>query len=294
MTAPDRHATTASPAEAIRGLRDRLHLRPLLVTSDFDGTLAVPHMDPWAAAIVPTARRALRRLAAIDEVHVALLSGRTASDLSRRVRVGGATYLGNQGLERGWLSRGQRAESLGITRHPGAYPGSGIAEVLVEAVPRLLSEAWLVVEAKLPAVTFHYRSAPDVAAAGLMVEAAVNRLDPEGQLVRFPGPRSLELRPRGAPGKGETFRALLDELRPALALMVGDDRTDVPAFGVLRDARSRGELQGAAIGVARSAGSATEIDGHADLVLASPADVAAFLRALARAVAGSRRSGVSR
>ena len=41
----------------------------------------------------------------------------------------------------------------------------------------------------------------------------------------------------GAPAKGEAFRSLLDEVRPAVAFMIGDDRTDVAAFRVLRAAR---------------------------------------------------------
>jgi trehalose-phosphatase len=276
------HTTAAA---AIDAMRSWLHLRPLLVTSDFDGTLAMPRMDPWAATIIPAAQRALRRLVATEGVHVALLSGRTASDLSRRVRVGGALYLGNQGLEQGRLRRRQRAESLPIVPHPSVSAGPGMAEVLVDGVPRLVPDAWLVVEAKLPAVTFHYRSAPDVTAAGRRVAAAVDRLDPAERLVRFPGPRSLELRPPGAPGKGETFRTLLDELRPAVAFMLGDDRTDVPAFQVLRSARGQGELEGAAIGVTHVTRAHAETEGHVDLVLASPSDVATFLGGLARALA---------
>jgi Trehalose-phosphatase len=79
-----------SPQEAIGRARRMLDRRPVLVTSDFDGTVSVPQMDPWAATILPQAQRALRTLASMDGVHVALLSGRTASDLSGRVRVGGA------------------------------------------------------------------------------------------------------------------------------------------------------------------------------------------------------------
>ena len=38
---------------------------PLLVVADFDGTLAEGSRDPGATAIVPLARRALRRLARV-------------------------------------------------------------------------------------------------------------------------------------------------------------------------------------------------------------------------------------
>src|SRR5262245_42884731 len=74
---------------------------PVLIVSDFDGTLSRIELDPWAARIIPSARRALRRLAALPGVHVALLSGRLSRDVAARTRVGGATYVGNHGMECG-------------------------------------------------------------------------------------------------------------------------------------------------------------------------------------------------
>ena len=230
--------------EAIGRAGPMLGSRPVLVTSDFDGTLSVPQMDPWAATVLPQAQRALRRLAAMDGVYVALLSGRTATDLSARVRVGGADYLGNQGLERGRLGRRQPARTMVVVPQ---------ARLLAREVPRSVQAPWLVVEGKGPAVTFHYRGAPDVAAAGSQVAHAVDLLDPHGALVRFPGRRSLELRPRGAPAKGEAFRTLLDDVRPAVAVGAGQ--------------------------VARE-----ETGPHADITLGSPADAARFLDLLAHAL----------
>ncbi len=268
--------------EAMGIARAMLAQRPVLITSDFDGTISVPRMDPWGATVLPRAQRALRQLAAIDGVCVALLSGRTATDLSGRVRVGGADYLGNQGLERGRLRRRQRAGSMVVALHPASARSYEVAGSLVREVPHHLPEPWLVVEAKLPAVTFHYRSAPDVPAAARRVLDAVERLDPHGELVRFPGRRSLELRPPGAPGKGEAFRMLLDDHRPAVAFMIGDDRTDVAAFRVLRAARDAGELQGAAIAVGTDPSGLEATGPASDIVLGAPADVAGFLGLLAR------------
>ncbi len=51
------------------------------------------------------------------------------------------------------------------------------------------------------------------------------------------------------PAKGEAFRTLLDDVRPAVAFMLGDDRTDAAAFRVLRAARDAGEIEGMAIAV---------------------------------------------
>ena len=276
--------------EALARVRSVLDRRPVLVTSDFDGTLSVPQMDPWAAAILPRAQRALRSLASMDGVHVVLLSGRTAADLSARVRVGGADYVGNQGLERGRLGRGQRARSLAVVPHPAPERAWHMARLLAREVPRSVPDPWLVVESKGPAVTFHYRGAPDVAAAAATVTRAVDDVDARGDLVRFAGRRSLELRPHGAPAKGEAFRSLLDDLRPAVAFMLGDDRTDAAAFRVLRAARDAGEIEGLAIAIGTGPAALEETAPHADLTLGSPADAARFLGLLAHALGRTRQS----
>jgi trehalose-6-phosphatase len=99
---------------------------------------------------------------------------------------------------------------------------------------------------------------------------------------RFAGKRVLELRPPGAPAKAETLRALLDELRPAVAFMLGDDRHDARAFEVLRAARASGELDGLAIAVAAHPDVLADVAPHADLTLRSARDTAVFLAGLAR------------
>jgi trehalose-phosphatase len=276
---PDTHVGVTDPRALAAGIP--LDAGPLLIVSDFDGTLGVPLRDPWAATIVPAARRALRRLAAHPTTHVVFLSGRTTHDLVRRVRVGGAAYLGNQGFERGDLTRGRRADQLAVTLPTlDAWPAT--ASTLAREVAREIPDPWLVVEPKPPAITFHFRAAPDLEAARTSVMAAVDRHDPGSTLVRYPGRRSLELRPPGAPDKGTTMASLVATHRPGVALMLGDDSTDVPAFQVLRDARQAGRLHGVAVGVG-TRHDAVEDTAHAvDARLADPHAVAGFLVALVR------------
>ncbi|MDP8904778.1 MAG: trehalose-phosphatase, partial [Chloroflexota bacterium] len=197
---------TVSVTEAARLAADHLERRPLLVCSDFDGTLSQIVQDPWAAAILPLGRQALRRLAGTPGVCVAVLSGRTAADVAARVRVGNVTYLGNHGMERGYLPRGGRPERLLTTSVPVDPVVAAAADRLAGEVAACVDEPWLVVERKPPAVAFHYRQAPDVVAAAKRVLAVVDELDAAEQLERFAGRRVLELRPPGAVAKGEAFR----------------------------------------------------------------------------------------
>ena len=284
---------SADGALALAG--DALRATPWLVVSDFDGTLSPLHMDPWGATIVPLAQRALRRLATRPATTVVLLSGRGAADLAGRVRVGGARYVGNHGMERGGLARGGVARRLVTSRTPGFESYDADAESLATGVPRLLPEAWLIVERKPPALALHFRGAPDLAAAAVRVEAAVDRLDPERRFERLAGMRMLELRPPGATTKAQAMAALLDEVRPGFVVMLGDDVSDAAAFRVLGAARGLGTTRSLAVGVHARADPVPEIVAAADAILAGPAEAARLLWRLATWPTGwpPRRPGPS-
>ncbi len=273
--------------EALHRAGTLLTLRPLLIVSDFDGTLSPIVMDPWGAAVLPAAQRALRRLAGVAGVHVAVLSGRTAADVAARTRIGGASYLGNHGVERGRLARRQRADSMAIEVFAVPDRYARVAERVAAELPGLIPDPWLVVERKPPAVSLHFRSAPDVDAAAARVADAVDQLDPERELVRFPGRRVLELRPPGVPAKGEAMGSLLAEHRPAAVFMLGDDVSDAEAFVALTSARAAGRVDGLAIAVQARTETPPAVAAAADLVLASPSEAARFLSGLGRRVASS-------
>lgn len=279
MTAP------ISIREAVELAGRHLDRRPLLVCTDFDGTMSQIVLDPWAATILPLGQLALRRLAGLPGVFVVVLSGRTARDVAARVRVGNVLYLGNHGMERGYLARGGRPERL-RTSVVGAWSEAGaVADRVARELAERLPESWLVVERKPPTVAFHYRQAPDVDAAGARVRALVDELDPDSVLERFPGRRILELRPPGAIAKGEAFRGLLDEVKPASVFMLGDDVSDAMAFAVLREARAAGQTDGVAVAIQARTEVPPEVAATADIVLSSPRDAARFLSTLARRIA---------
>jgi trehalose 6-phosphate phosphatase len=258
---------------------------PLLLVTDFDGTIAHPLTDPWGAAIVPSARRALRELAGRPDVCVCLLSGRAVTDLAPRVRVGGARYLGNHGTEGAWLPRGARAESLrpsSVGRRAVDPETESLVRRLADGVPDEVPAPWLVVERKLPvAVTFHFRAAPDLEAARSRVHEAVEHHDPGGRLVRHYGRRMMELRDPQAATKGQALERLLADVRPSVAVMLGDDRHDALALAALRRWRDEGNGLALAIAVAGHADVTREVARSADLVLDGPDEAARFLTGLA-------------
>jgi trehalose 6-phosphate phosphatase len=272
---------------------ERIVRRPgrLLIVSDFDGTLAEGSRDPAAAAIVPLARRALRRLASVerkrpDRVAVAILTGRAVPDVAVRVRVGGIRYLGDHGLQAGTFPRGLPAEHVDVTVVAGHEASIEPAAILADRVPQVLgSPGWLFVERKGPSVAFHVRQAEDRVAARAAVEAAIETVDrelPPHDLAHYRGRLVVDLRPRTAGGKREALERLLGELHPAAAIAFGDDLSDVDVFAVLRAARDAAAIDALAVGVTGPHGTPDEVRQAADLVLPTPFEAARMLAWIAR------------
>ncbi|MBC7639582.1 MAG: trehalose-phosphatase, partial [Rhodoferax sp.] len=83
-------------------LSEWLRRRPLLVALDFDGVLAPIVEQPEAARALPGTDELLERLAAIDGVHVALVSGRALTSLRAVAQVTPGSRLvlvGSHGAE---------------------------------------------------------------------------------------------------------------------------------------------------------------------------------------------------
>lgn len=283
MTAPELKPISVRAAVDLAAAH--LSKRPLLVVSDFDGTLSNIVNDPWGASILPLGRRALRMLAALDGVHVAVLSGRSAHDVAARVRVGNVSYVGNHGMERGFVPRRGRAERLAADVDEASHEAVHAAERLADELPRVVDEPWLIVEHKPPSVAIHWRQAPDIEAAAERVLAAVEQLDPGHVLERFPGRRVLELRPPGAVAKGEAFERMVAEWKPRSVFLLGDDISDAMAFAALRRLRAAGVTDGVAVAVQARAEVPLQVLEAADMVLSSPVDATRFLSALARRLA---------
>jgi trehalose 6-phosphate phosphatase len=279
----------------------------LLVVADFDGTLSEITSDPMGAVIDPLARRALRRLAAVahrrpNRLVVAVLSGRTASDVAGRVRVGGVRYLGNHGNEEGWLPRHHAAERLAVELQPALRARADAARTLGAAVAaavaaRIGSTAppdWLFVEDKGPAVAFHYRNAPNTAEARAIIDAALDDAaldDASGGLLagyeRHEGRRVVELQPDEAGDKGIAARRLIRAHDPAAVLVMGDDRSDALAFRAASEAQAAGDLAVLNVAVHGASETPPDVAESADIMLERPRQAARVLMLLARDLEGS-------
>jgi len=215
------------PAGLARELaRSRARGESLLLTLDFDGTLASLRRRRGGARL-PRRRRA--RLAALGRtpgVKLLIVSGRALSDLRARCRGTGAALAGDHGL---------RLEGVGAAwRHPDLARRSREADRLAaEARAATRGIAGVSVELKEASVAVHYRAAPSLRREPAPLRRVLRRLLLPGWRVAS-GKCLWELRPERDWGKGEVILLALKRLGPGWrALFVGDDATDEEGFAVL-------------------------------------------------------------
>lgn len=242
------------------------------VIVDFDGTIAPIVDDPAQARPLPAAQEALGRLVGRLE-RVAVVSGRPVAFLREVLPVDGLALVGQYGL--------QRLEDGVVVTDPRAQAAASAVEAAArEAETRLPA---LTVERKEGvAVTFHWRTAPELEAEAL---ALGRHLAQTYDLALQPARLALELRPPVGMDKGTAARALVDGSHAALA--AGDDHGDVATFRALAQLRDQGRLAHCLRVAVRSAEVPAELLAEADDEVEGPAGLAELLHLLADAVESS-------
>src|SRR3954449_12494224 len=152
--------------------------RPVLVASDYDGVLAGLVDDPSAAVPEPGVAGVLARLAAVDGVTVALVSGRGVADLQRTSGLTGPyRWVGSHGAEFDGPLTGELAERRDALAR-------GLAPVVADVPGARL-------EVKPASVAVHVREVPDAEAGSALLEQVRTTADP--LLTMKPGKAVLEL-----------------------------------------------------------------------------------------------------
>ncbi len=207
------------PPELGAALDELARRRPLLLASDYDGVLARLRDDPAAAVLEPGIGELLGRLAAVEGVTVALVSGRGVEDLQRTSGLTGPfRWVGSHGAEFDGPLAGElasRRDALAAALAP-----------LVDAVPGAR------LEVKPASAAVHVRTVADRGAAQQLLDDAAAGPGAAPELTAKPGKDVLELAVTDA-DKGSALLRLRDELGAAAVLYMGDDVTDEDAFRAL-------------------------------------------------------------
>ena len=260
-----------TPAEAVAWLAERPSATGLF--TDFDGTLSPVVAHPEDAEALPGVVESLGHLAARLAV-VGVVSGRPAGFLVRRIRAEGVHLYGLHGVE---LATGSVTGDGAVEVLPGAVAWRE-ALAAASSTARAQAPDGVEVEDKRFGLTLHWRNAADRARAATGAVALAEELaGPAGLLVRA-GKASVELVPPIGVDKGSVVAEWANRVERVSFL--GDDVSDLLAFGALEEVRARGRTSTLKIAVT-SPEAPPELLERADLVLSGPEEAARLLARLA-------------
>jgi trehalose 6-phosphate phosphatase len=214
-----RHLADAWPGVIAR-VRDADHRLLLL---DFDGTLVGLRRHPDDVRFSERGKKILRRLVGLENLTVAVVSGRELEQIQKLVGVEGIRYVGLHGAER-----------LGETTVPSIAARQMIAAALKAAQTGLAGLRGIEIENKHLSFAVHYRGARQsaVEAASRVVAEIVATANDKLRILC--GKMVWEVLPREFPGKGVAVLQLFAPLpEKKIAIYFGDDETDEEAFAVL-------------------------------------------------------------
>ncbi len=196
---------------------------------DYDGTLTPIVARPDLAVLDEAMRDRVRRLAA--RCPVAVISGRSLTDIRASVGLDALHYAGSHGFEIG--GSGGWTKSYG----PAADVPATVDAASKELRRRLHGIEGVIVEPKTFAVAVHYRlAAPeDVPRVEAIIDA---ELSGHPKLKKGYGKKVFELRPAFDWDKGRAVNWLIEVMGLAdavlLPIYIGDDVTDEDAFRALK------------------------------------------------------------
>jgi trehalose 6-phosphate phosphatase len=200
---------------------------------DFDGTLAPLQQDRDNVWLDPDVEAILQRVNLWLNGRLAIISGRSISDLARRIP-SSLMRIGGHGLH--VLARG---EEFADATHAISFAPEQLRRRMADTAN---AHAGVVLEEKGEVLALHYRGRADLASllSHTASEVAAEFADYSIQHGKF----VIELKPSGA-NKGRALAAMMKRapFAGAVPVMVGDDATDEDAFAAAQ------ELSGAGVKV---------------------------------------------
>ncbi|MGE0764462.1 MAG: trehalose-phosphatase [Bdellovibrionales bacterium] len=192
-----------------------------LFAFDYDGTLAKIVKNPNEAKINRTTLRLLQKLS--ETSSIAVISGRSLSDLKDKFDPPPGFLIGNHGLE-GILANSQKLE---VFENLCKKWKSHLKKTLLD---NEVNPGGIEIEDKGYSIAVHYRKSRTKRFAKSLILKSLAMLTPSARIIM--GKCVVNIIPVGAPHKGI---ALLEVMRAAgvdSALYVGDDDTDEDVFAL--------------------------------------------------------------
>lgn len=199
--------------------------RKILLLLDFDGTLSPIVKDPKDAVLPENVKLWLSAIARDKNFRLGIVTGRSLSDIKRRVGIRNLIYAANHGMEIFYNGKNLLCKGRSF-RKP--------LQLLVQQLGEKLSPiSGVIVENKGLSVAVHFRKVgrnQRAVVRNLVREVAAPYIK-KNQLQLTVGKMILEVRPAKIWNKGDAVLWIWKKLAPKfIPIYLGDDVTDEDAF----------------------------------------------------------------
>jgi len=216
--------------DRINKIVERLRLAErIFLFLDYDGTLTPIVSQPEEAYLSREMKRLLLNLKRNPRIQMAIVSGRSLSDVRNRVGLKGIYYVGNHGLEVFVPKHG----SKGLVSSKIFQQLGGIRDRLNR---QLGDVKGAVLEDKGCILALHYRNVDPRCVPPILMELKKEIKSSMSPLALGFGKYVFEVRPKSPVNKGIVILELLSQAGQdgLLPLYIGDDQTDEDAFRALK------------------------------------------------------------
>lgn len=219
-----------------QAIKNNLVRKIVFLFLDYDGTLAPIAETPDKAAIPKETRDLLKELSEDPRRRLAIISGRSLSDIKRAIGLKNVSYAGNHGLE---------IESPKLKFESQVSPR--LKEIIRNIYEELLLRAskikGAILEDKGLTVSLHYRLVADRDMPGLkrIMREITEPFLARDEIKVSEGKKVFEIKPHVKWTKGNVVLWLLAQQQFALgadklfAVYIGDDVTDEDGFRALKN-----------------------------------------------------------
>ena len=223
---------------SLEGIKKSLINKFLYLFLDYDGTLSPIIQTPAKAYMPDRTQELLLKLSKMSNCRIAIISGRSLGDISKRVGLKNIVYVGNHGFE-------IKGPKIKFKSPISRKYRKNLKEIKAKLKKNLSSFKGVLIEDKGFCLTVHYRLAAESDMSAIASKFYVSTFIDEfrnniqvksGKMVR-------EIRPPILWNKGVAALWLLDQQSSAmrgkkmeiLPVYIGDDLTDEDAFQALRN-----------------------------------------------------------
>lgn len=238
-------------------LKKFLSRRPFGLITDIDGTISPTSKDPLHVTIPAANRKYLRALSEKLDL-VAVISGRSATEVRQMVNGDRILCIGHYGME--WWQDGKPV------LHPDAQFYLPVIREVARQIDPLETIPGVIIQDKRATISVHYRLSPHPEDAKERILEFLNDLPQARELRILPENMVIGIIPPVAIDKGTAVRDLIRQRKLRGGMYLGDDTADILGFKAIREANAGGIFKGFGIAVT-DADTAPEVAIAADYVL---------------------------